>query len=327
MLDAERWEKPFKGAAGLLVWVVAVSLCAALSWAAVAKVSVYAQVIGTLTPSTQPFQVNLPSGGRIVSGELQLWQTVRKGQVLFTLDTLTRDPQDAALQLAVQQNAATQARQDIAAVQIDLLTKQQAEQSARILFKLGGISLTDMSAATSAVRTAQATLQKASSQLSAAQAQLALLARNQRLQVLSPVNGQVMQLADLHVGQAVSAGQNVLAILPQGVPLIFRGSAAETDRPKLRPHSKVQIAWSSYPRQKYGVSDGVLQGVSPTSTVDSSGKMTYQVEVNINSLGQRPQLGGHPLLPGMAGEAHVLSNKKTVLGLFWDWVRGADPWS
>lgn len=39
------------------------------------------------------------------------------------------------------------------------------------------------------------------------------------------------------------------------------------------------------------------------------------------------QLGRRTLLPGMLGEAHVLSGQKTILTLFWDWLRGADPWS
>ena len=223
MNDTYRWEQPMRGEPRLLIWLLTVSLCGATLWAAVAKVSVYAQVRGTLTPSSQPVQVTLPSTGRIVGGEVQLWQKVHKGQVLFTLDTLTRDPQDAALQLTIQQTAATQARQDIAAAQIDLATKQQAETSARTIFALGGLPQVELDTAVSATQTAQATLRRAQSQLQAAQAQLTLLARNQKVNIVSPVDGQVMQLSDLHVGQAVSGGQAALAILPEGVPLVFRG--------------------------------------------------------------------------------------------------------
>lgn len=327
MVSAAQWEQPMKGSARVLIWVLAAGLGSAAVWASQAKVSVYAQVRGTLAPKSQPVNVNVPSTGRVVGAEVQLWQKVSKGQLLFTLDLSTRDPQDAALQQTIAQNASVQAQGDISAAQIELENRSRTQASAQSLYALGGVSRAEMDAAGAAKRTAQAALQKARSQLGAARAQLALLGRSQRVQVRSPVGGQVMQLSDLHVGQALGAGQSALAILPAGVPLVFRGAAAESDRPKLRPASRVQIAWNSYPRQKYGVSMGSLSGVAPTSDLDKSGNVSYQVEVGLPQPGGRPYLGQKPLLPGMAGEAHVLSDEKTVLGLFWDWVRGADPWS
>ena len=327
MVSVQQWEIPMKGSARILIWVLAAGLGGAAVWASQARVSVYAQVRGTLAPRSQPVNVNVPSTGRVIASTAQLWHKVHKGELLFTLDLSTRDPQDAALQLTVQQNASLQAQQDISAAQIELENRARTEASDRSIYALGGLPRAEMDAAGAATRTAQAALQKARSQLGAARAQLALLNRSQRVEVRSPVDGQVMQLADIHVGQALGAGQSALSILPAGVPLVFRGAAAEPDRPKLRPHSRVQIAWNSYPRQKYGVSMGELFGVAPTSDLDKSGNVTYQVEVELPQRGGRPRLGSKPLLPGMAGEAHVLSSEKTVLNLFWDWVRGADPWS
>ncbi|WP_197474649.1 efflux RND transporter periplasmic adaptor subunit [Deinococcus puniceus] len=287
----------------------------------------YAQVRGTLTPKTRPVEVNIPSAGRIVAGKIQLWQRVKKGQVLFTLDALARDPQDAALQLSIQQSAASQAQQEITSAQIDLDNKRRAETSARIIFNLGGLPRVDLEAAVDAVNTAEAQLQRAKSQLSSVQARLALLTRNQKVDVLSPIDGQVMQLSDLHVGQTLSAGQLALGILPEGVPLVFRGNAAEQDRPKLRAGSQVHIAWNGYPRQKYGVTKAILQGVAPTSEIDKGGSVSYQVEIKLPQQGRALALKDRPLVVGMVGEAQVLSGKRTVLQLFWDWIRGADPWS
>jgi multidrug efflux pump subunit AcrA (membrane-fusion protein) len=327
MVSVQQWEQPMKGSARLLIWVLAAGLGSAAMWASQAKVSVYAQVRGTLAPKSQPVGVNVPSTGRVIASSAQLWQKVSKGQLLFTLDLSTRDPQDAALQQTIAQNASIQAQQDISAAQIELENRRRTEASDRSIYALGGLPKAEMDAAEAATRTAEAALQKAQSQLSAARAQLALLGRSQRVEVRSPVDGQVMQLSDLHVGQALGAGQSALAILPEGVPLVFKGAAAESDRPKLRPASRVQIAWNSYPRQKYGVSMGELSGVAPTSDLDKSGNVSYQIEVGLPQQEGRPHLGQKPLLPGMAGEAHVLADEKTVLGLFWDWLRGADPWS
>lgn len=327
MTETYRWEEPLSRLPRLMLWFLALALTCGMIWAAVAKVSVYALVGGTLAPKTQPVQVNVPSAGRVVGSQLQLWQKVKKGQVLFTLDALSRDPQDAALQLSIQQNAAAQARQDIAAAQIELADKQRVLQSTRAIFALGGVPKADVDAAAAAVHTAEAGLGRAKAQLATAQAQLALLHRSRSITVVSPLDGQIIQLADLHPGQVLGAGQTALGILPAGVPLVFRGQAAERDRPKLRPGARVQVAWSGYPRQKYGVTYGVLEGVAPTSEVGKDGQLTYQVEVRLPQRRQGLFLAGRSLVPGMRGEAHVLSGDRTVLRLFWDWIRGIDPWS
>lgn len=282
---------------------------------------------GTLAPKTQPVQVNVPSAGRVIGSLVQLWQKVKKGQVLFTLDALSRDPQDAALQLSIQRNAATQSRQDIAAAQVELADKQRVLQSTRTIFALGGVPKADLDVAVAAVHTAEAALRRAKAQLASAQAQLALLNRSRSVTVVSPIDGQITQLADLHGEQVLAAGQTALGILPAGVPLVFRGQAAERDRPKLRPGARVQVAWSGYPRQKYGVTEGVLGGIAPTSEVGKDGQLTYQVEVRLPQHRRELFLSGRPLVPGMMGEAHVLSGDRTVLRLLWDWIRGVDPWT
>lgn len=328
MMTAHRWEQPMPASVRWLVWLLSLGLAAAASWAAFARVSVYAVVRGTLTPQSQPVQINAPGAGRVVGSKVQLWQRVSKGQVLFTLDALGRDPQDAVLQLSVQNSVATQARQDIASAQIELATRLEVARNAQSIYDLGGLPRMDLEAAKSAVQTTQAVLGKAQAQLASAQAQQTLLTRSQSVTVRSPLDGQIMTLSDLHLGQVVSSGQSALQILPAGVPLVFRGEAAEQDRPKLRPDAQVQVAWNGYPRQKYGVTSGTLTKVAPTSQTDTGGQTTYQIEVALpTGAGGALRIGERALLPGMAGEAHVLSNEKTVLGLFWDWLRGADPWS
>lgn len=326
MTEQYRWEEPLHRLPRLMLWLLTLTLLIALLWASITKVSMYAMVQGTLMPQSQPVQVNVPNAGRVVSSHVQLWQKVKKGQVLFTLNALSRDTQDAALQLSIQKSTALQAKQDIAAAKIQLANKERALASLKRLFDVGAVARNDYDAAVDSVQTAQAALQRGQAQLASAQAQLALLGRSQSITITSPIDGQVMQLSDLHAGQVLTAGESALGILPEGVALVFRGQAAEHDRPKLQTNSPVQIAWNGYPRQKYGVSLGTLQGVAPTSEVQKDGSLSYQVEVKLPQTPQGLQLGNRPLVPGMVGEAHVLSGKRTVLQLFWDWIRGIDPW-
>lgn len=333
-----RWEKPINGVAQWMVWLLVAALLLVLVWASIAKVRVYALVRGTLAPRTQPVQVGAPSAGRVVETRVQQWQKVKKGDVLYVLDGMARDPQDAKLQLRMSRNNNEQAQATIAMAEADYKAKKLELEGARQIYAVGGLPKAQYDAAVLAAQAAEAKLRQAQAQGGTAETQLEVLGRNQRIPVVSPINGQIMQLGDIHNGQMLGTGQGGVQILPEGVPLVFKGRAAEQDRPKLQDGARVQIAWNGYPRQKYGVTVGTLTGVSPTSTTPNPANLAgaasardltspqYEIEVTLPG-GAAPRLGEKPLLPGMAGEAHVQAKQKTVLGLFIDWIRGADPWN
>lgn len=144
------------------------------------------------------------------------------------------------------------------------------------------------------------------------------------LEVRSPVSGKVARLLLRYDGEIIAQGQPLAEILPESVPMVFRAQARESDRPKLRILAEAEVAWNGDPRQKFGVSRGRVIGISPTSHLN--GKVpVYEVEIRLEDLSLRGPSGVKMVFPGMAGEARVISSKKTVLQLFVDWLRGVDP--
>lgn len=327
MNEYVRWEQPLYRLPRLTIWIMSAAVLCALFWAAHTNVRLYADMQGTLMPEQPPVQINAPRSGRVLTGPLQQWQTVKKGTPLVTLDALSGDASDAQLQLSIQQSTLRQAEQDILAAQTDLSAKKSVLEQARMLYEIGGLPRNDLDKAQQETAQASTALNRAQAARAAAQAQLTLLSRSQKVVITSPINGQITQLADLHDGQTVTAGTNLMSILPQGGHLVFRGFVAERDRPKLHSGATVQIAWNSYPRQKYGVTDAVVKAVAPTSTVNDKGLATYQLDVTLNEPSATWKLGDRALLPGMVGEAHILSKNRTILAVFFDWIRGIDPWN
>ncbi|WP_425144803.1 efflux RND transporter periplasmic adaptor subunit [Deinococcus sp.] len=319
---AYRWERPLNVGVRWTFWLLLALIAALLAWAAVARVEVYALVGGSAATLTPPASVTAPLGGHITALYVQSFQHVRRGQALLRLDVVGSDAQDSALQLSVQRDLITQAVRDQAALQAALSQKERAAEQAGALYRLGSGSRQDAQNAQADLDVALANIQKVEAQLQSARAQYQQLSRRQEVVLSSPADGQLTGLADLHVGLTVLAGQSLAQVVVAGEPLIFKGQGLESDRPKLRLGAEVELAWNGYPRQKYGVTHGTLAAVAPISSGNPGSAAAYDLQVRLADT----RIQGRPILPGMLAEARVISGRKTALALFWDWVRGANPW-
>ena len=319
---AYRWERPLDVRVRWTFWVLLALLASLAVWAAITQVEVYAVVGGSAATATPPASVNAPLGGRITAVYVQSFGKVTQGQPLLKLDVVGSDAQDSALQLAVQRGLITQAERDLSAQQAALRQKTQLAEQARVLFQLGSGARQDADNAQADLEVAQASLQKTRAQLQSARSQYQQLSRRQVVVLRSPVSGQLSALSDLHPGLTVSAGQVLAQVVAAGEPLIFRGQGLESDRPKLKLGAGVELAWNGYPRQKYGITHGTLAAVAPTSSGNPGAPPAYELQVRLSEA----RLQGRPILPGMLAEARVISGRKTALALFWDWLRGANPW-
>lgn len=316
------WEHPLGQQFHWSFWLLSLLIAAALIWAALTNVPVYALVHGVAEPTQQPAEVRASQGGRVTQIKVKKWQPVQAGEILVVLDTVALDAREAAYKKSIQQQVIRQSQQDVNDLTDQLAFNRTALARTQTLYAIGAAPRVELENLQHEQERLQTQLRKAKSAQQVAQTQLAQLEYGQQVIIRSPVAGRALEVADLHVGQAVAAGASLLQVLPSGTPLLLRGQAAEMDRPKLKSHARVDIAWNSYPRQNYGTSGGELQAVSPTSQVLPSGQVTYEVEVKM----LQQQLGDKPLLPGMQAEARVISKEKSVLKLVWDWVRGVNPW-
>jgi membrane fusion protein len=138
--------------------------------------------------------------------------------------------------------------------------------------------------------------------------------------------GTVSALA-ITVGQTVSAGQTLVAIQPESSKLEAHLYAPTRTAGFVREGQQVLVRYAAFPYQKFGLFQGSVSTVSrsafapndlPPSTQalfgrQSSPEALYRVTVTLNeqavvAFGQR-----YPLRPGMALEADIVQEKRSIV--------------
>ena len=319
------WERPFNQGARLTFWLLLACVVAAVVWAALAKVQVYALTRGVLEPKGKMLVLAAPAAGRIVAVNAELWGEVTPGQALFELDAVGSDKAQSELQLAAKRAQLEEAQRSLALSQETLAQAERVYAQKATLWQAQAIPKNELLEAEEALAQAREALGQAQARLSATDLEGQQLEHDLKVGISSPEAGHVATLNVRHVGKVVSYGETLAEVLPQDVPLVFKAYARESDRAKIEAGARAEIAWNSFPRQKYGVTSGKVLGISPTST-DQDGQMVYEVEIGLNTLTINSSSKQLPILPGMAGEARIISARQSALSLLWDWLRGANPW-
>ena len=318
------WEQPFDQRVRVTLWLLVACAAAATVWATLTDVRVYALTGGVLAPVGETVTLTASATGRVTDVRAALWGRVTPGKPLFRLDTAGGSARQSALQLAAKR---AQVEEETRALALARETFFQARrllgQSAR-LAEAGAVSENDYLTAQESFGQAREAVGQAAARLERARAELGGLEDSLEVEVRSPVAGRVINLPVQYVG-TVSQHEVLAEILPEGVPLVFKAFAREADRAKFDEGAEAEVAWNSFPKQKYGVTSGRVVGVSPTSTV-RNGESGYEIQIELDRLAVATAGHKRTLLPGMGGEARIISSKQSALSLLWDWLRGTSPW-
>lgn len=313
------WEQPSSRVAHSTFWVLALFVVAAVIWASITQIQLYGLVLGQLEPEKKLSTVEMPFAGRVLEIRAQLWREVKKGDVLFIVDGVGTDAAESTLKLERSKNQLADALKTLETAQTDATQQARKLELVRAVFEVGAASRMEFKEAQENAARAKVILEQAQLRIQGLKLEQVQQKRLLRLVVRAPISGTVANLGVEQAGKLVGAGNPLVDILPSGAKLLLRGYLSESDRPKVKENAKAEVAWNAYPRQKYGVTHGVVKAISPTS----SGK--YALEIRFAKLVLEGPLGNRPLLPGMTAEARVIAATKPALGLLWDWLRGVSP--
>lgn len=170
----------------------------------------------------------------------------------------------------------------------------------------------------SAVVAAQARSQSAGIEASRAQvAQQAASASASRAYVLrAPVAGRVTALT-ARVGQPLSPGTQLMAVVPEGSRLTAELVVPSAAIGFVKPGQDVRLALDAFPYQRFGTVKGRIRTV-PASTVNTQAPngatiSVYPVIVDIDT----PQISAYgrnePLVAGMSLTARIITEKQSLL--------------
>ncbi|MDX5595465.1 HlyD family type I secretion periplasmic adaptor subunit [Pseudovibrio sp. SPO723] len=133
----------------------------------------------------------------------------------------------------------------------------------------------------------------------------------------SPVYGYVQSVPDTVVGRVIEPGGIVAEIVPRDVGLRFAAQLQPRDVGFVSVGQHVNLKIDAFDFSRYGALQGSVLEVSPTTIVDERGAAYYEVLVEVPVTYFRNNPEQFALLPGMTGEADILTGKKTVFEYIW----------
>lgn len=137
----------------------------------------------------------------------------------------------------------------------------------------------------------------------------------------SPVAGRVFQLPIQRAGAVVQSGTMVAEIAPEGAPLVIRAQMAISESGSLQKGLPVKLKFDAYPFQDYGVIEGELVEISPTTTEveTANGKVAaYNLEIALKQNCIPKEDKCTPLRPGDTATAEVIVRQRRIIDFLLD---------
>jgi protease secretion system membrane fusion protein len=136
----------------------------------------------------------------------------------------------------------------------------------------------------------------------------------ERIEIKSPVEGQVVGLSIQTVGSVVQAGQRVMEIVPRHEQLVLEAKIATHLIDRVKPGDKVDVRFSSFSGSPQLVVEGVLFTLSSDALTDNSQNAMpyYLARVHVTEDGLKT-LGSRKMQPGMPVEIVIKTGSRTLL--------------
>ena len=137
-----------------------------------------------------------------------------------------------------------------------------------------------------------------------------------RIDVRAPQNGMVHQL-DVHtVGGVVSAGQQIMLIVPAADKLIVEAKVQPQDIDQVRVGQAAVMRFSNFNTRTTPEINGEVAVVSADVTQDQRTGISYYTVRLAVSPNEFARLGEHKLVPGMPVEVFIQTTVRTVVSYF-----------
>lgn len=135
-----------------------------------------------------------------------------------------------------------------------------------------------------------------------------------RTDIRSPVDGRVNKLHVNTVSGVVRAGEPMIEITPIEDNLLVDVRIKPSDIAFIRPGQKAQVKISAYDYTIYGVIPGIVEVISPDSTIEESTKeIYYAVTIRTTESALRKGNESLPIIPGMVATVDIITGGKSVL--------------
>lgn len=135
--------------------------------------------------------------------------------------------------------------------------------------------------------------------------------------LITPIDGHVTFTNYWVKNQNVTTGETVFTIIPEDNPEILgKAQMPLTRSGKVKPGQKVNIRFSNFPDNEYGIIKGKVKNISLVPTKDTQGIDYYTVEIEFPE-GLKTTYGKElPYLPEMQAQADIVTEDISLLERF-----------
>ena len=139
--------------------------------------------------------------------------------------------------------------------------------------------------------------------------------------IKAPANGVVFQLPVQKTGSVLESGVLVAEIAPEQAPLIVKAQISSSESGFLKPGMSVKLKFDAYPFQDYGIVEGKLVRISPTTKmVDTeAGKIeAYELDIELDRnyiLAKNKRIA---LKPGQKVTAEIIIRQRRLIDFVFD---------
>lgn len=139
------------------------------------------------------------------------------------------------------------------------------------------------------------------------------------LLVVAPVSGVITDVTSTQPGDKIQANTPLGGIAPLGARPILKTEIAEQDRAFLREGLPVQLKFSAFPYQRYGLIEGTLEFISPTTKASAQNKQpVFEGRVQLARDHYEVADTKYPLRYGMTATAEIIVRERRIIDLALD---------
>tara|TARA_B100000212_G_scaffold330510_1_gene296818 strand:- start:458 stop:1468 length:1011 start_codon:yes stop_codon:yes gene_type:complete len=223
-----------------LLWSIISTVSLGFIYSSIVRIDEVVTAIGELQAEGAERPINSPIGGTINSINVNEGQRVKNGEILIKLDSSIYQAQIQGLRLNVEN------------LYESLKISQNVLDIYETLFKEGAISKVDYLEKKIAVQNIKLKINQANSKIEE------IKAMNDRTRLSSPVDGVVFNLIPSSKGYAVTEGEVLLKIVPDG-DLEAKVFLTNKDVGFLTPKMKAEIRVDAFPFTQFGSIKGKLK--------------------------------------------------------------------
>lgn len=135
--------------------------------------------------------------------------------------------------------------------------------------------------------------------------------------VTAPVDGIIQSIPTSSTGSVIQPGGTVAVIIPMTKTGLMEIKLSPRDIGFVHVGQPARIKIDAFDYSRYGALDGVVKRISPSTDKDEKEGVFYKVQISID----KPYFLDNPdkfaLIPGMTGEADIVTDEKSVFQYLW----------